>query len=456
MKKILVIGAGLSSSSLIKYLLNEAEAQDWFIKLGDVNKALAESKIKNHSHAEAFEFDALNPEIRRKEIEAADFVISMLPARFHVEVVRDCIDLKKNVVTPSYVSEEMKALDQAAKDAGVLIMNEIGVDPGLDHMSAKKVLDEIESKGGKIHIFESFTGGLVAPESDNNPWNYKFTWNPRNVVLAGQGGAAKFIQEGQYKYIPYTKLFRRTEIIEIGAFGKFEGYANRDSLKYREIYGLENIPTIYRGTLRRVGFSRAWDVFVQLGATDDTYIMEGSEDMTYREFINSFLPWNPNDSVELKLRHYLKIELDDSLWDKLVWLGVFSHKKVGLKNATPAQILQKILQEKWNLEDEDKDMIVMWHKFVYKLDGKFQEINSHMVSIGEDQTHTAMSNTVGYPVGICAKLMLQCKIDLTGVKIPLDKEVYEPILKELENYNIHFEEKTIDPPVLYSSENVGS
>lgn len=456
MKTILVIGAGLSSSSLIKYLLEESKSNDWLIKLGDIDKELADSKINGHSNGEAFEFDALNPEKRREEIAKVDFVISMLPARFHVEVVKDCIEMKKNVVTPSYVSDEMKALDQAAKDAGVLIMNEIGVDPGLDHMSAKKILDEIESKGGRMHIFESFTGGLVAPESDNNPWNYKFTWNPRNVVLAGKGGAAKFIQEGQYKYIPYTKLFRRTEIIEVGEYGKFEGYANRDSLKYREIYGLENIPTIYRGTLRRVGFSRAWDVFVQLGATDDSYVLEGSENMTYRDFINSFLPWNPNDSVELKLRHYLKIELDDSLWDKLVWLGIFSDKKIGIKNATPAQILQKILEEKWQLEDHDKDMIAMWHKFVYELDNKFHEINSHMVSTGDDQTYTAMSNTVGYPVGICAKLMLQGKINITGVKIPLDKEVYEPVLKELEQYNIHFVEQTIEPPVLYSANNTSN
>lgn len=456
MKKILVIGAGLSSSTLIKYLLSEAEENNWHIKLGDVNLEMATSKIKNHPRGEAFEFDALNPDVRIKEIEQADFVISMLPARFHVEVVRDCIKLKKNVVTPSYVSDEMKALDQEAKDAGVLIMNEIGVDPGLDHMSAKKVMDEIESEGGKLHIFESFTGGLVAPESDNNPWNYKFTWNPRNVVLAGQGGAAKFIQEGQYKYIPYTKLFRRTEIIEVGDYGKFEGYANRDSLKYREIYGLHDIPTIYRGTLRRVGFSRAWDVFVQLGATDDTYKLEDSENMTYREFINSFLPWNPNDSVELKLRHYLKIELDDSLWDKLVWLGIFTNKKVGIKNATPAQVLQKILEEKWQLESHDKDMIAMWHKFVYKLNGEFREINSHMVAIGDDQTHTAMSNTVGYPCGICTKLMLQGKINLTGVKIPLDREVYLPILKELEKFDINFHETKIDPPVLYSDDSIGN
>ena len=219
----------------------------------------------------------------------------MLPARMHFKVLKDCVEFGIHVITPSYITNEIKLLNSDALDKDVLVLNELGLDPGVDHMSAKKMIDDVQSKGGELIGFESFTGGLVAPESDNNPWNYKFTWNPRNVVLAGQGGAAKFIQEGKYKYIPYNKLFRRTEIIEIDDFGKFEGYANRDSLKYRSIYGLQNIPTMYRGTLRRVGFCRAWNIFVQLGLTDDSYIVEGSENMTNRDFINSFLRFNTND-----------------------------------------------------------------------------------------------------------------------------------------------------------------
>ena len=318
-------------------------------------------------------------------------------------------------------------------------------------MSAKKLLDEIEEEGGEMHIFESFTGGLIAPESDDNPWNYKFTWNPRNVVLAGQGSAAKFIQEGQYKYIPYNKLFRRTEVIEIEGYGQFEGYANRDSLKYRDIYGLHDIPTIYRGTLRRKNFSKSCDAFVQIGATDDTYILEGSKDMTKRQFINSFLAYNPTDSVELKLKHYLKIDQDDPIFEKLEWLGIFESTKLDLKeDVSPAAFLQKILEEKWSLKETDKDMIVMWHKFVYRVNGQFKEVNSHMVSIGEDRTYTAMSNTVGLPVAICAKLILEGMIQLKGVQLPLSKEIYLPILEELEEFDIHFKERNIDKPVLYS------
>ena len=304
-------------------------------------------------------------------------------------------------------------------------------------------------KEKEILLFESFTGGLVAPESDDNLLNYKFTWNPRNVVLAGQGGAAKFIQEGKYKYIPYNKLFRRTEIINVEGRGNFEGYANRDSLKYRSIYGLEDIPTIYRGTLRKVGFSRAWNVFVQLGATDDSYILEGSKNMTHRDFINSFLAYNPHDSVELKLRYYLKIEQDDIIWDKLVWLGIFEDTPLNLEeDKTPAQILQQILEAKWTLEPHDKDMIVMWHKFGFRVDGIDREIHSSMSYIGADQTYTAMSDTVGLPVGICTKMILNGTIQLKGVQLPIHKEIYEPVLAELETFGIVFNEMEVEP-VLY-------
>ncbi len=451
MKNILVIGAGLSASSMIRYFVQNAEKENWFIKVGDRDGELAKSKIGDSKNAEGFTFNALDPAERQPLIKWADLVVSMLPARFHIEVAKDCVAFKTNLITPSYVSPEMQALDEEAKKAGIIIMNEIGVDPGIDHMSAKKILDEIEKQGGKMHIFESFTGGLIAPESDNNPWNYKLTWNPRNVVLAGQGGAAKFIQEGKYKYIPYHKLFRRTEIIKIDGYGEFEGYANRNSLKYREIYGLDDIPTIYRGTFRRKGFSKAWNVFVQLGATDDSYILEGSKHMTKRDFINSFLPYHPNDSVELKLRHQLRIDQDDAIWDKLVWLGIFEKKGFDLKeDITPARFLQKIVEEKWVLEPNDKDMIVMWHKFVYILNGVYKEINSSLVAIGENQTYTAMSNTVGLPVAICAKMILNDTIKLKGLHIPIKKEIYQPILKELEEYNIKFVDKVIEPPVLYN------
>jgi saccharopine dehydrogenase-like NADP-dependent oxidoreductase len=441
MRKILIIGAGRSASSLIKYLLDKSEAENLILTIADLSEALANKKTGNHKNARAISFDVCNDEQRKQEIQQADIVISMLPAHLHVEVAKDCVFYKKNMITASYISEEMKSLDSQAKENQIVLMNEIGLDPGIDHMSAMKIMDEIKSKGGKIILFESFCGGLVAPESDTNLWNYKFTWNPRNVVLAGQGGAAKFIQEGTYKYIPYHKLFRRTEFLEVEGFGRFEAYANRDSLKYRDIYGLQNAETCYRGTIRRVGFSKAWDVFVQLGMTDDTYIIDDSEFMSNRDFVNLFLPYHPTDSVEIKFRHQLKIDQDDVIWDKLLELDLFSKSVVtGLKNATPAQMLEKILSYKWTLQPEDKDMIVMYHKIGYEINGEQKQIDSTMVCLGDDQTYTAMAKTVGLPVAIATLKILNGEIQTTGVQLPTAKEVYLPILEELEQYGVVFKE----------------
>lgn len=454
MRHILIIGAGRSASSLIQYLLNKSEEENLHLTIGDLSLELAQRKTNNHKNATAIAFDIFNESQRKEEIQKADIVISMLPAHMHIEVAKDCIAYKKHMVTASYVSEAMQNLDAQAKENNLVFMNEIGLDPGIDHMSAMKVIDEIREQGGKIILFESFCGGLVAPESDNNLWNYKFTWNPRNVVLAGQGGAAKFIQEGTYKYIPYHKLFRRTEFMEVEGYGRFEGYANRDSLKYKSVYGLDDALTLYRGTIRRVGFSKAWNMFVQLGMTDDSYVMENSETMTYREFTNSFLPYHPTDSVEIKLRLILKMDQDDIKWDKLLELDLFNKEKVvGLKNATPAQILEKILTESWSLEEHDKDMIVMYHKFGYELDGKEKQIDSTMVCLGDDQTYTAMAKTVGLPVAMATLQILNGNIKTPGVQLPISKEVYLPILKELESYGVVFNEKQV-PYMGYNPKNV--
>jgi saccharopine dehydrogenase-like NADP-dependent oxidoreductase len=444
MKNILIIGAGKSSSYLIKYLLEKSNEEKLQLTVGDISKENANKLINNHKNAKSVILDIFNVEQRRYFIQKADIIISMLPARFHLEIAKDCIHYEKHMVTASYISKEMKELDTVVKEKGLIFMNEIGVDPGIDHMSAMQVIDRIRKNDAKMLLFESFTGGLVAPESDTNLWNYKFTWNPRNVVLAGQGGAAMFIQEGTYKYIPYHKLFRRTEFLNINGNKKFEAYANRDSLKYRSIYGLEEIPTMYRGTIRKVGFSRAWNIFIQLGMTDDSYTIENSENMSYRDFVNLFLAYSPSDSVELKLRSYLKIDQDDIMWEKLVELDIFNpKKKIGLKNATPAQMLQKILEESWTLHKDDKDMIVMQHLFGYEKNGKKEQIESSLIVYGENQTYTAMAKTVGLPVGIAALKILKGKIKTPGVQRPITKEVYEPILKELSLYGIEFKERKV-------------
>ena len=443
MKRILVLGAGLSSSTLIQYLLENSVKYDWKIKVGDISQTLAKQKIKNHSNGEAFEFDIFNENQREVEIKKSDAVISMLPAKFHPIVAELCVKNNVNMLTASYISPEMKLLDSDAKSKGISLLNELGVDPGIDHMSAMRIVDKIKEQNGEILSFKSSTGGLIAPEYDNNPWNYKFTWNPRNVVLAGQG-VSQYLVNGEMKYIPYHQLFERIENTTIPELGEFEIYPNRDSLKYREIYNLTDIPSIFRGTIRRPGYCRAWNIFVQLGLTDDSYIIDNSENLTYRQFLNMYLDFNSKLNVEEKIK--LKFNLSDNsdVLNKLRWLGIFDNIKVDLKKATPAQILQKILVEKWVLDINDKDLIVMQHIIDYELYDNKNRIKSSLVVTGKDYIHTAMSMTVGLPLAIATKLLLTGKLKLTGVHAPVKKELYLPILDELEEYGIKFYEEKFE------------
>lgn len=443
MQKILVLGAGLSSGTLINYLLEHAGKGRWKVRLADISEELARQKIMGHPAGEVVKLDAGDEDHVSYEVHNADLVISMLPARMHPVVARYCVQYGKHMITASYVSPEIKDMDEEARRNNILLLNEMGVDPGIDHMSAMYILERLRSQGAEITAFESNTGGLVAPKHDNNPWNYKFTWNPRNVVLAGQGGA-QFLHNGMYKYIPYHKIFRRYERIYVLDLGEFEAYPNRDSLKYQNAYGLQNVETMFRGTIRRPGFCRAWDILVQLGMTDDSYTMHHSEQLTYREYTNSFLAWSPTMNVEDKLAEYTGVDKDSETMYKIRWLGLFSNERIGLRNATPAQILQHLLEQRWKLDLDDKDMIVMQHQIEYVNGSRKEKILSSMVYTGKDAKNTAMSVTVGLPVAIAARLLLEGKISLRGVQIPIHAEIYKPILQELSGYGIRFiEEKGI-------------
>lgn len=441
-KKILLFGAGRSSYYILAYFQPFIQQEKFSLKV------LSDSFTPD-SYVYEFpniSFDTINiyeSESLIKHIQQHDLVISMLPASLHILLAPACLQCKVSLFTASYLSDEMKKFHTEALNHNLLFLNECGLDPGLDHMSAKKIIDEIEENGGKILTMESFTGGLVSPESDDNPWNYKITWNPKNVVLAGQGGAARFYQKGTLKYIPYGKLFRRTEVIEILDYGKFEGYANRDSTQYKSLYNLKDSETVFRGTLRRLGFCKAWDKLIQLGLTDDSYVIPDSENLSYREFTNLFLAYNPHDSVEIKLQRYLNIDQDDFLlWEKLTYLGLFSHEKIGIPNASPARILQHILEQKLKLKPTDKDMIAMHHVFEYEIKGVIKKIQSSLVVLGHNQHKTAMAKTVGLPIAIAAKLFLEGKIMNYGVKIPVEKSIYAPVLNELkQDYKIIFIEK---------------
>lgn len=441
MKTILILGAGLSSTSLIKYFLDHS-GNHWKVRVGDLNPENARDRVMGHSGGEAFLFDVKNIDQRRAEIEGAQIVISLLPARMHHLVAETCVEIGRNMVTASYLSPAIKAMDSAAKKKGIVLMNECGVDPGIDHMSAMQMIRRIKEEGGELLAFESSTGGLIAPGFENNPWQYKFTWNPRNVVLAGKEGA-RFLHNGKFKYIPYHKVFQRTETIQVPNLGAFEVYGNRDSLTYRDTYGLHNLQTMFRGTIRRPGFCEAWNIFIQLGATDNNYVMEDTENMTYREFINRFMAYQTDIPVETKLARYLGFSENSSMMKRLQWLGIFDDRKIGIPGLTPARVLQKILEEKWQMDPGDKDMIVMQHQFDYMKEGIHTKRYSTMVYIGQDTRHTAMSVTVGLPLAMTARRILEGSFSKTGVQLPIHPKIYNPVLKELEDYQIKFVEEEV-------------
>lgn len=438
---ILVLGAGRSSSSLIQYLLETSEQNNWEMLVGDSFLENALEKVKGSKHGKALLFDINNESQSAEVIRDADLVISLLPPHFHPLVARHCLREGKHLVTASYVSEEMRSMHKEALEKNLIFLNECGLDPGIDHMSAMQVMDRIRKAGGSIHSFESFTGGLIAPQTDpENPWRYKFTWNPHNVVTAGQS-TAKFLQEGEYKYIPYHQLFKRTTFVHVPGYGDFEGYANRDSLKYLEDYKLHGIKTMLRGTLRNDGFCAAWYAFVYLGCCDDSYKMEGVSNMTHREFFGAFVNYDPDRTLEERIAQRCSLAMDGAEMEKLKWMGMFDYEPLGLDSGSPAQILVHILNKKWKLAPHDKDMIVMWHRFKFVQNNEQKEIQASLVVEGEDSVHTAMAKTVGLPMAIASKLILQNKIKKRGVAIPVDAEIYEPVLAELKTLGVELMER---------------
>lgn len=437
------MGAGRSASSLIRYLLERAGKDKWEITVGDFSFELAQEKTKGDQSARPISFDINNEKQRRDEIGRADLVISLLPPALHIVAAKECLLQKKNMVTASYITDEIRSLDKEAKKSGVLIMNECGLDPGIDHMSAMQIIHRLQAEGADITSFKSYTGGLIAPESNDNPWSYKFTWNPRNVVLAGQG-TARYIENNRYKYIPYSSLFDQSETIDAGTWGLFEGYANRDSLAYRHHYQIENIPTLLRGTLRNDGFCKAWNVFVKLGITDDSFVMEGSSGMTYEDFIRSFLPAALDPlPLPVALARFTGVDEKGAVIDKISWTGILDPEPIGLPDSSPAKILQHKLEQKWALKQGDKDLIIMIHRFNYRLKKKVYNLQSLLVVKGEDSVYTAMARTVGLPLGITAGLMLHGTLKLTGVHLPVMKEIYDPVLRELESFGISFREEIL-------------
>jgi saccharopine dehydrogenase (NADP+, L-glutamate forming) len=441
MKNLLIIGAGRSATALINYILEQARQHDFFVTVADAELELARHKVNDHPKGRAIWLDASKTNDRRDVISRHDVVVSLLPPQMHLEVAQDCISLGKHMVTASYVSKQVFRLGDEARQRALVFMNELGLDPGIDHMSAMQRIHKIKGQGGRITAFYSYTGGLVAPESDNNPWHYKFSWNPRNVVLAGQG-TAQFLENGKLKYIPYRRLFRQYRLVDIPGMGQWEVYANRDSLLYKDAYGLQDIKTLFRGTIRHRGFCDAWNALVRIGLTDATFPIVDSDKLTYHDLMEAFLGISQHTgSVKDRIAKMIEVEPDSEVMQKLEWLGLFSKHRIKVKNATPALILENLLLEKWRLEPDEKDMVIMQHVFEYEQQRRKRKLTSTLVMKGENGNDTAMSRLVGLPLGIFVKLLMLGKISTTGVSIPTMPEVYEPVMQELEEYGVKFIEQ---------------
>lgn len=438
MKNILLFGAGKSATSLIDYLVSNAPRQKWHITVADQDLALIKSKTGKSYYVTPAVIDIRDQESRQKLIQETDLVISLLPPPLHIFVARDCLQFRKNLLTASYIDPEIRQFEKEIEDAGLLFMYEMGLDPGIDHMSAMKLIHSIEKKGGQISAFRSYCGGLISPESNDNPWQYKISWNARNIVLAGSSGAI-YKERGKVREISYQHLFDQPKTIYIPSLGKLAYYPNRDSLGYMHAYKLEDIPTFMRATLRYPDFCEGWATLVKLGLTDDNKKVQ-TDNITYYEWASQHLDNDIKLSHEENIAAYLGISAKSKVLRQLKFLGLLNGDKIGLGERTNASVLQHVVESKLGMEADDKDMIVMTHEIEFERRGMTTKLHSYMITQGEDSVRTAMAKTVGLPLGILAKLLLQEKVSLTGLRIPIMADVYNPVLKELEEHSIRFEE----------------
>ncbi len=425
MKTIVLFGAGKSATVLIDFLKKVGSEKSWRIWIADANEQLLKEKV-NNAHNVYYKVLAIEDATNRKLLIAkADLVISLLPPSLHLLVANDCLELSKHLFNASYVSEEINLLNQKVAEKGLLFLCEMGLDPGIDHMSAMQMIDEIKAKGGIIHSFQSHCGGLVAPESDNNQWHYKISWNPKNIILAGKSGAV-FMQNNQLVKIDYQQLFEKTANVKIPELNQqFAAYANRDSLSYMPIYGLENCATFKRTTLRHPDFCKKWQQVVELDLTNEIY-----------------LPTNSNELVTCK-DYWIDYVKNSNKADKILILnelGLLEDALLPNKNMYPATVLQWQLEKHMALATNDLDMIVMQHEVAFSLNNKNYIQTSSLVVKGNNQLHTAMAKTVGLPLGIAAVLFLEGKFQASGVRIPIKQAIYEPVLKALADEGIIFKE----------------
>lgn len=430
MNQVLILGAGKSSSHLIRHLVDKKAELKITLSIVDLHISHLKS-YENLEHVTLLKLNSGDISEYENPIKNSFLTISMLPAFMHIEVAKICLKYGSHLITPSYISEEMQGLSLEAKNKNLIFLNELGFDPGIDHLTTMKIYHEIVEQGGKLTSYRSYAGGLVAQKSDDNPWHYKFSWNPRNVILAGQGGDIKFKKDSRQQTLSYSDLFKQSEFLKLSNGQVFDAYANRDSLKYEKLYGWQNLETLIRGTLRIHGFCEAWSLLIQLGLTDDTIKDRPFTGKTYADFYASSLDVNPVDFLNSQ---------KNEVREKLDYIG-FSDSTSKIKiDGSAAEILQTILVDKWKLNPEDTDWVVMVHFFEYELNHKKIEIESYFSLEGESSTYTAMSKTVGMPIAFAAEMILRNEINTFGVLMPTSREIYLPLLKKLEDIGVKFQE----------------
>ncbi len=435
MKNVLLLGAGLVAKPLVRYLLDQEDIQ---VTIASRTLSKAEKLIEGHPKGKALQWVVEQDEELKKLTEDADIAISLLPYTYHTKVANICIDLKKPMVTTSYVSQAMMDLDSKAKQAGILILNEIGLDPGIDHMSAMKIIHNVKSKGGEIEGFFSYCGGLPAPEANTNPWGYKFSWNPRGVALAGKN-TGKYLKDGKEVFIPGEELFANYSTINIEGLGDFEAYTNRDSIPYIEKYSINETKSMFRGTLRYQGWCDTWKKMVEIGLLDET-VWDDIKGISFKDLMGRLI--SSKDDISKDLAAKLNIDESSDIMKRYEWLGLLSDEKIELEKGSPLDVLVHLLLEKLQYGEGERDMIILRHEFFcyYPEDGRREKIVSMLVDFGIPKGDTAMARTVSLPAAVGTKLMLEGKINEKGVKIPVRPEIYEPVLLELENLDIKFKE----------------
>ncbi len=435
MKKILVLGAGMISKPLVTYLLDH---QDFFVIMASRTVSKAEKIIGSNSNGKALSLN-INDEFKLENlISDSDLIVSLLPYKYHVKVAKFCIKHKKNLVTTSYVNDDMKKLDKEAKEAGVILLNECGLDPGIDHMSAMRVIHNIEKEGGKVISFRSTTGALPSHEANNNPFGYKFSWSPKGVLLASLN-PSRWLQDGKVISYPGEKLFENYKIQDISGVGSFENYPNRDSIPYKDVYGLKDADTVYRGTFRMTGWCETMRNIVKLGWLNKKANLDYKA-KTYGDLTRHLININPEDDLISSTAEFLHLPVYSTVIKRLEWLGLFGDEILPENKDNPLDYLNVLMLKKMSLNNIERDMIVMHHEFVVKYPNNTKYITSTLVDYGIPNGDTAVSRTVALPAAIAVKMILNNRIKLKGVYIPVFPEIYNPILDELGEIGIKFSE----------------